>query len=179
MNSPVSTASATCSRFGGGDYSMRVWLDPEKVASGDWTTGDVVAAIREQNVQVAAGQLGRLRRANGANFQLAINTKAASATRRIRHIIVKTGAAADGPPARRGADRIGLGTTTRCAPCSTIAPPWRSLFSSAPQQCHRRVDAVRSNNGETEKSFPEGIDYNVAYDPTCSCAARSMPSCTR
>src|SRR5207249_9600649 len=44
--------------FGGGDYSMRVWLDPQKLAARNLTAGDVVAAIREQNVQVAAGQLG-------------------------------------------------------------------------------------------------------------------------
>src|SRR5260370_32849104 len=62
-------------RFGGGDYSMRVWLDPEKVAARGLTTGDVVNAIREQNVQVAAGQLGAPPTANGANFQLEINTK--------------------------------------------------------------------------------------------------------
>ena len=62
-------------RFGGGDYSMRVWLDPEKVAARGLTTGDVVNAIREQNVQVAAGQLGAPPSANGANFQLSINTK--------------------------------------------------------------------------------------------------------
>src|ERR1700691_2339618 len=62
-------------RFGGGDYSMRVWLDPEKVADRGLTTGDVVNAIREQNVQVAAGQLGAPPTANGANFQLEINTK--------------------------------------------------------------------------------------------------------
>src|SRR6202166_9759 len=61
--------------FGGGAYSMRVWLDPEKVATRGLTAGDVVAAIREQNVQVAAGQLGAPPGANGANFQLAINTK--------------------------------------------------------------------------------------------------------
>jgi multidrug efflux pump len=44
--------------FGGGDYSMRVWLDPQKLAARNLTAGDVVNAIREQNVQVAAGQIG-------------------------------------------------------------------------------------------------------------------------
>jgi hypothetical protein len=44
--------------FGAGDYAMRVWLDPQKMAARDLTTGDVVSSIREQNVQVAAGQVG-------------------------------------------------------------------------------------------------------------------------
>src|SRR6202021_1557858 len=79
-------------RFGGGDYSMRVWLDPEKVAARGLTTGDVVNAIREQNVQVAAGQVGAPPSANGANFQLAINTKGRLTDETdFENIIVKSG----------------------------------------------------------------------------------------
>src|SRR5215468_7607518 len=59
--------------FGSGDYSMRVWLDPEKAAARDLTAGDVVRALREQNVQVAAGTLGQQPTPSGANFQLSIN----------------------------------------------------------------------------------------------------------
>src|SRR6202046_5102116 len=78
--------------FGGGAYSMRVWLDPEKVATRGLTAGDVVAAIREQNVQVAAGQLGAPPAANGANFQLAINTKGRLVDESdFENIVVKTG----------------------------------------------------------------------------------------
>src|SRR5205823_2791842 len=80
--------------FGGGDYSMRVWLDPGKVAARGLTAGDVVSAIREQNVQVAAGQLGAPPSANGANFELEINTKGRlSDETDFENIIVKTGAA--------------------------------------------------------------------------------------
>ena len=61
--------------FGAGNYSMRVWLDPDKVAARNLTAGDVVKAIREQNVQVAAGALGAPPTPNAADFQLAINTK--------------------------------------------------------------------------------------------------------
>src|SRR6201999_3038970 len=68
-------------QFGGGNYSMRVWLDPEKVAARGLTATDVANAIREQNVQVAAGQLGSpatpsdTKAADRPNFQIAINTK--------------------------------------------------------------------------------------------------------
>ncbi|MGH8310506.1 MAG: efflux RND transporter permease subunit, partial [Steroidobacteraceae bacterium] len=58
--------------FGAGDYSMRVWLDPQKLAARNLTTGDIVAAIREQNIQVAAGQIGAPP-SEGAEFQLALN----------------------------------------------------------------------------------------------------------
>jgi multidrug efflux pump len=61
--------------FGAGDYSMRVWLDPEKLAARGLTAGDVIAAIREQNVQVAAGQLGAPPARRQLEFQLNINTQ--------------------------------------------------------------------------------------------------------
>ena len=60
--------------FGAGDYAMRVWLDPQKMSARDLTTGDVVSSIREQNLQVAAGQIGAPP-AEGSEFQLALNTQ--------------------------------------------------------------------------------------------------------
>jgi len=53
--------------FGGGDYAMRVWLDPDQIASRGMTAGDVVRAIREQNIQVSAGQLGRRTNQGGSD----------------------------------------------------------------------------------------------------------------
>src|SRR5258705_6334208 len=78
--------------FGGGDYSMRVWLDPQKLAARNLTAGDVVAAIREQNVQVAAGQLGAPP-SNNAEFQIALNAAGRlTDEQQFRAIIAKTGA---------------------------------------------------------------------------------------
>ena len=68
--------------FGGGDYAMRVWLDPSKLAARNLTAGDVVDSIREQNVQVAAGQIG---------------------APPIHHLAVPTGLERDGPSHRRAA----------------------------------------------------------------------------
>ena len=77
--------------FGAGDYSMRVWLDPQKMSARNLTTGDVVGAIREQNVQVAAGQIGAPP-AEGAEFQLALNTKGRLENEEeFGDIVVKTG----------------------------------------------------------------------------------------
>ena len=66
-------ASATCTVFGAGEYSMRVWLDPSKLKARGLTTQDVVAAIQEQNVQVAAGQVGQPPAPDGQEFQYTVD----------------------------------------------------------------------------------------------------------
>src|SRR6202795_4547055 len=155
-------------RFGGGDYSMRVWLDPEKVAARGLTTGDVVKAIREQNVQGAAGQLGAPPSANGANFQLAINTKGRLTDETdFEGIIVKTGTAGqitrlrDVARVELGSDNYGLRATIDNR--TAVAIP---IFQRPGSNAIAVSDAVRAKMVELKKSFPEGIDYNVAYDPT-------------
>src|SRR5258708_2972773 len=155
-------------RFGGGDYSMRVWLDPEKVAARGLTTGDVGNAIREQNVQVAAGQLGAPPTANGANFELEINTKGRLTDETdFENIIVKTGAA--GQIVRlRDVARIELGSDNYALRAmidnrTAVAIP---IFQRPGSNAIAVSDAVRAKMLELKKSFREGIDYNVAYDPT-------------
>jgi hydrophobe/amphiphile efflux-1 (HAE1) family protein len=155
-------------RFGGGDYSMRVWLDPEKIAARGMTAGDVVAAIREQNVQVAAGQLGAPPAANAANFQLAINTKGRLVDESdFENIIVKTG---DGGAIVRLRDvaRVELGSDNYALRAmldnrTAVAIP---IFQRPGSNAIAISDAVRAKMAELKKSFPEGIDYNIAYDPT-------------
>src|SRR5881409_92194 len=61
--------------FGSGDYAMRAWLNPDKIAAQNLTAGDVVNAIREQNVQVAAGAVGQQPVSQPVNFELQINAK--------------------------------------------------------------------------------------------------------
>jgi hydrophobe/amphiphile efflux-1 (HAE1) family protein len=154
--------------FGGGAYSMRVWLDPEKVATRDLTAGDVVAAIREQNIQVAAGQLGAPPTANGANFQLAINTKGRLIDETdFENIIVKTGDA--GQVVRlRDVARVELGSDNYALRAmlngrTAVAIP---IFQRPGSNAIAISDAVRAKMAELKKSFPQGIDYDVAYDPT-------------
>src|SRR5262245_8188850 len=80
---------------GGGSYSMRVWFDPEKLQAHDLTAQDLVNALREQNVQAAAGQLGQPPSVTGQPFQFTITTLGRlSDPRQFEHIVVKT--AADG-----------------------------------------------------------------------------------
>src|SRR6476469_5651148 len=158
--------------FGGGDYSMRVWLDPDKVAARGLTASDVANAIREQNVQVAAGQLGSPAAPNGAtarpNFQVAINTKGRLVDEEdFRNIIIKAGS--EGQITRlRDVARVELGSDNYALrPMlnnqTAVAIP---IFQRPGSNAIGISDAVRAKMAELKKGFPEGIDYNVAYDPT-------------
>lgn len=102
--------------WGAGEYSMRVWLDPSRVATRGLTASDVVAALREQNVQVAAGSVGQQPDTSAA-FQVTVNTLGRLASEeQFGDIVVKTGA--DGQVTRlRDIARVSLGapTPTRCA----------------------------------------------------------------
>ncbi len=89
---------------------MRIWLDPEKLASRNMTAGDVIRAIREQNVQVAAGRLGQPPAPSGQNFQLTLNTLGRlESEEQFRNIVVKT----DEGSVRHIPSRCGLGRPER------------------------------------------------------------------
>ena len=78
--------------FGGGDYAMRIWLDPDKVASRGLTAGDVVRAVREQNIQVSAGQLGAEPMQGGSDFLIPINAQGRLRTvEEFGNIVLKSG----------------------------------------------------------------------------------------
>ena len=157
---------------GGGNYSMRIWLDPEKVAARGLTAGDVANAIREQNVQVAAGQLGSA--AVPANdeskpsFQIALNTKGRLIDEEdFRNIIVRTGS--DGQITRlRDVARVELGSDNYAlrAMLNNETAVGIGVFQRPGSNAIGISDAVRAKMAELKKGWPEGIDYNVAYDPT-------------
>ncbi|WP_151632508.1 efflux RND transporter permease subunit [Noviherbaspirillum aerium] len=153
--------------FGAGDYAMRVWLDPQKVAARSMTASDVVAAIREQNVQVAAGVIGGSPSKN-AEFQLTVNTQGRlQSEEEFGNIIVRTGA--DGSVTLlKDVARVELGSTDYAL---------RSLLNNksaaaiavfeAPQSNALQLSAdVRAKMEELKQDFPEGVEYNVVYDPT-------------
>ncbi|HEX3896909.1 MAG TPA: efflux RND transporter permease subunit [Rudaea sp.] len=159
-------------QFGGGNYSMRVWLDPEKVAARGLTAGDVANAIREQNVQVAAGQLGSPAvpsdNSSRPNFQIAVNTKGRLVDEDdFANIIIRTGT--DGQITRlRDVARVELGSDNYALRSmldnqTAVAIP---IFQRPGSNAIAISDAVRAKMADLKKSFPEGIDYNVAYDPT-------------
>jgi hydrophobe/amphiphile efflux-1 (HAE1) family protein len=153
--------------FGGGDYSMRVWLDPQKLAARNLTSGDVVDAIREQNVQVAAGQIGA-QPAQDAQFQLALNAQGRlTDEQQFRDIIIKTGQ--DGEVVRLSdVARVELGAQEYAIKAflnnkNAVAIP---IFQAPNSNALQLSDAVRKTMADLKKDFPQGLDYSIVYDPT-------------
>src|SRR3982750_1752237 len=154
--------------FGSGDYAMRVWLDPNKVAAKGLTASDVVAAIREQNVQVAAGAVGQQPVSRPTDTELLINTKGRLATEEeFGAIVVKTGVHGERVQLRDVA-RLELGASDYAL---------RSLLNNKPavalpiaqlpgSNAIATSDAVRATMKELKKNFPEGLEYDIVYDPT-------------
>jgi multidrug efflux pump len=154
--------------FGAGQFSMRVWLDPEKVASRGLTADDVVKAIREQNIQVAAGQLGAPPLPSATEFQVAINAKGRLTSEEdFRSIIVKAGAA--GQVTRlKDVARIELGADTYAlrSLLDNKAAAAIPIFQRPGSNSIAISELVRSKMQQLKRDFPQGIDYQIVYDPT-------------
>jgi len=155
--------------FGAGDFSMRVWLNPNKLASHSLTATDVVQAIREQNVQVAAGVLGAPPTNTGSTaFQLLVNTQGRLTTEEeFGNIIVR--AAKDGQITRvRDVGRVELGSSTYALRSLLDNKPAAALpISQRPgSNALETSQQVRETMERLKKSFPEGVDYKIVYDPT-------------
>ncbi len=153
--------------FGAGDYSMRVWLDPQKLAARNLTSSDVVAAIREQNVQVAAGQIGAPP-AVGAQFQVALNAKGRLENEEeFGDVVIKTGAAGETVRLKDVA-RLELGAATYAMQSllanenAVAIPAYQAPGSNALELSTQ----VRAKMDELKKTFPAGMDYDIIYDPT-------------
>ena len=150
------------------DYSMRIWLDPTLLKSRSLTTTEVIAEIREQNVQVAAGQIGQPPVPAGQNFQYAVNVLGRlTDVEQFEDIIIKTGT---GGRVTRLKDvaRIDLGgktydITSRLsgAPSASIAV--YQLPGSNALDVSSRVHAAME---EMSAYFPEGLEYSIPYDTT-------------
>ena len=153
--------------FGSGDYAMRVWLDPQKVAARGLVAGDVVDAIREQNVQVAAGVIGQ-GPAKGAEFQLTVNTQGRLSTvEEFGDIVVKTGE--DGSTTLlKDVARLEMGSNSYALRSllnnkSAVAIP---IFEAPNANALQLSKDVRATMAELSKEFPEGVEYSIVYDPT-------------
>jgi multidrug efflux pump len=154
--------------FGSGDYSMRVWLDPQKVAQRGLSAGDVVAAIRGQNVQAAAGIVGASPGLNGIDVQLSVNAQGRLQNEQeFGDIIVKSGA--DGAVTRlRDVARIELGAADYSLRSlldnkDAVAVP---IFAAPGSNAIAISNGVRATMAELKKNMPQGVDYEIVYDPT-------------
>ncbi len=153
--------------FGAGDYAMRVWLDPQKLAARNLTAGDVVQAIQEQNVQVAAGQIGTPP-APGAEFQIALNAMGRlTSEEQFGDIVLRSGS--EGQVIRlRDVARIELGAanyavSARLSNQSAVAIP---IYQAPGSNALELSDKVRKTMETLKQRFPQGMDYRIIYDPT-------------
>ncbi|MCB1204049.1 MAG: efflux RND transporter permease subunit, partial [Verrucomicrobiae bacterium] len=154
--------------FGGGDYAMRVWIDPDKAAARGLTSSDVVNAIREQNVQVAAGVIGQQPQRADVPFELTVNTKGRLVTEEeFENIIVKVGEF--GQKLRLGdVARVEMGSSEYALRSlinnrKAVGIP---VFQLPGANALSLSQAVRETMEKLKAKFPEGIDYAIAYDPT-------------
>ncbi|ABC33558.1 Cation/multidrug efflux pump [Hahella chejuensis KCTC 2396] len=154
--------------FGAGDYSLRIWLDPEKVAALNLTTSDVLHAIREQNRAVAAGTLAAPPSPSASDFQLLINVKGRlESTEEFENIIVRVGP--NGEMTRlKDVGRVELGSSTYALRSLLNNKPAAALpiFQRPGSNAIEISDNVRATMAELKKTFPEGVDYSIVYDPT-------------
>jgi len=155
--------------FGSGDYAMRIWLDPDKLAARNLTSSDVVAAVREQNAQVAAGVVGAPPAPNNTEFQLAINTQGRLATEQeFADVIVKADPA-DGSLIRvRDLGRVELGPNTYAlgSLLNNKEAAAIGIFQAPKSNALQLSKDVRATMERLKQDFPPGVDYSVVYDPT-------------
>jgi multidrug efflux pump len=154
--------------FGAGDYAMRLWLNPEKIAALNLTAGEITQAIREQNIQVAAGTIGANPNADGITVQLPLNVKGRLTTEdEFGAIIIKRDAAGqitrlqDVARIEIGAAQYGLRSLLNNKDAAALA-----IFQTPDANAIAISDTVRETMQRLSKNFPQGIEYDIVYDPT-------------
>ena len=154
--------------FGSGDYAMRIWLDPRKVAERGLAASDVVNAIKNQNLDVAAGVIGGSPAVPGVDYQVAVNARGRLTTpEEFGEIVIRT--APDGAVTRlKDVARVELGASEYALRSllnnkSAVAIP---IFQAPGSNALQISDEVRATMAELAKDMPEGVTYQIVYDPT-------------
>ena len=153
--------------FGGGDYAMRAWLDPEQIAARGLTASDVVGAMREQNVQVSAGQLGADPMPD-SSFLTLINARGRLTTvEEFGDIVIKTGAEGElvrlSDVARL---ELGAGDYTRRSQLDGSDAVGIGIFQAPGANALQIRDEVIATMDEVSTRFPPGVEYEAVYDTT-------------
>ncbi|CAI1633243.1 multidrug efflux RND transporter permease subunit SdeB [Serratia sarumanii] len=154
--------------FGAGEYAMRIWLDPNKVAARGLTASDVVSAMQEQNVQVSAGQLGAEPMPTRSDYLLSINAQGRLQTEEeFGNIILKSG---DNGEIVRLHDvariEMGSGSYALRAQLNNKDAVGIGIFQSPGANAIELSDAVRGKMAELATRFPDGMSWKSPYDPT-------------
>lgn len=154
--------------FDSREYSMRIWLDPEKLASRDMTASDVTRALREQNIQVAAGGLGQQPAPTGQDFQYTINALGRLIEeQQFANIIVKTGTG--GQITRlRDVSRVELGARSYDVRSYLDDQPIVSIgiFELPGSNALETAYGIKAEMERLKQRFPDGVDYRIVYDTT-------------
>jgi multidrug efflux pump len=154
--------------FGAGEYAMRIWLDPNKVAARGLTASDVVSAMQEQNVQVSAGQLGAEPMPTRSDYLLSINAQGRLQTEEeFGNIILKSGN--NGEIVRlHDVARIEMGSGSYAlrAQLNNKDAVGIGIFQSPGANAIELSDAVRGKMAELATRFPDGMSWKAPYDPT-------------
>ncbi len=150
------------------EYSMRVWLDPDKLQSRNLTVNDVIRVLREQNVQVAAGQIGQPPVPSGQDFQYTVSTLGRLVeTEQFAEIILKTGS--DGEVTYlRDVSRTDLGARNQDTLCRLDGRPAPAVvvFLLPGANALDAADGIKAKMRELETRFPTGLHYLIGYDTT-------------
>ena len=150
------------------DYSMRLWLDPEKMASRNLSTSDVVRTIEQQNTQVAAGQIGQPPVNNGQVFQFTISTMGRlTDPQQFAEMIIK--ADTHGRLVRiKDVAQIELGARGYDQTCTLDGKPSvaLSIFQLPGSNALKIAQSVRAKMEDLKGRFPDGLDYSIVYDTT-------------
>jgi multidrug efflux pump len=154
--------------FGGQDYSMRVWLDPNKLASRNLSAGDVIRVLREQNVQVAAGQVGQPPIPKGQDFQFTLSVLGRlMQPEEFAGIILYTGA--DGEVTYlRDVARTELGARSQDQTLTLDRRPsvGLAIFQLPGSNALDVGELIKGKMKDLERRFPNGLKYSIAYDTT-------------
>ena len=152
--------------FGARDYCMRIWIDPHKASARNLTASDIVAAIRRQNVEVAAGLFGQAPQPPDNLFQLAVRTKGRLvSTEEFGDIVLK--AEADGQITRlRDVARIELAAADYSIDSRLDGKPSAAiaLFQQPGSNAIETANAIEAAMKDLKKDFPDGLEYRIAFD---------------
>jgi hydrophobe/amphiphile efflux-1 (HAE1) family protein len=154
--------------FGAGDYSMRMWLNPEKMKARGLIADDIVNAVKQQNLQVAAGQVGEPPVPTGQARQMSMRVKGRLLTaEEFGDIVIRTGEdgrllrVKDVAEVELGAKTYVLGSSLNGKQSATIA-----VYQIPGENAIAVVEGVRAKMEELKVGFPEGLEYTIIYDNT-------------
>jgi len=154
--------------FGGGDYSMRVWIDPQKAAERGLSAGDIANAVRQQNVQAAAGVIGASPSVPGLDMQLSVNAQGRLQNPEdFANIVVKSGS--EGEITRLGdVARVEMGAADYSlrSLLDNKSAVGMGVFQAPGSNALEISENIHAAMADLKKSMPEGVDFDIVYDTT-------------